>query len=264
VSQPRREIRPRFEGVSETLLITLAARASAPRLHPDLAFDDPHAREYAREIGFDPRRFTRDIVTMRGVIRRARLLDDRVRTFLARHPGARVIALGAGLDTRFQRVDDGRVRWTDVDLPPVVETLRRLVAPHPRHRLQEGSIEDGEWLAGLDDDGPVLVIVEGVLMYLRHGDVRRFFVRTGRALPAGSELLFDFIHPAMALLGRVHPSVRKTRSRFRWGLRSLRTIERWAPEWGVEERVHYMPRFGRVVGVARLRAGARRTGPGRR
>ncbi len=258
------ELRPRFEGVSETLLITLAARATADRLHPDLRFDDPRARDFAARIGFDPRRFTRDVFTMRGVVLRARLMDDRVRDFLRRRPGARVVALGAGLDTRFQRVDDGRVRWTDVDLPPVVDTLRRLVEPCDRHRLLAGSIQDGGWLDGLADGGPVLLVVEGVLMYLSPADVRRFFVRAGRALPPGSELLFDFIHPVMAWTARVHPSVRKTRGRFRWGVRRPETVTRWAPEWTLVERVNYMPRFPRVVGVARLRAGGRRTGTGRR
>jgi O-methyltransferase involved in polyketide biosynthesis len=49
------------------------------------------------------------------------------REFMARHPNAVVAHLGCGLDTRFERVDDGRVTWYDLDLPEVMDLRRRLI-----------------------------------------------------------------------------------------------------------------------------------------
>ena len=43
---------------------------------------------------------------------RAKMLDDRVRDFVARHPDAVVVDLGAGLDSGFYRVASAADRWT--------------------------------------------------------------------------------------------------------------------------------------------------------
>ncbi len=42
---------------------------------------------------------------------RAKMLDDRARSFISQHPDAVVVALGAGLDTGMQRVEPPAT-WT--------------------------------------------------------------------------------------------------------------------------------------------------------
>ena len=49
-------------------------------------------------------------------------------------PGMRVLDSGCGLDTRFQRLDDGRLTWVGVDLPEVIALRRRLVPDTDRAR----------------------------------------------------------------------------------------------------------------------------------
>ncbi|MER7775824.1 hypothetical protein ABTZ21_12530 [Streptomyces sp. NPDC096191] len=51
--------------------------------------------------------------------------------FLAEHPTGTVVEVGTGLSTRFEPVDNGRVRWFDLDLPDVVY-LRQTVFTDPR------------------------------------------------------------------------------------------------------------------------------------
>jgi O-methyltransferase involved in polyketide biosynthesis len=49
------------------------------------------------------------------------------------HPEGLVVNLGAGLDTRFYRLDNGTITWIDIDLPEVVafspEPIRRRLTP---------------------------------------------------------------------------------------------------------------------------------------
>ncbi len=40
-----------------------------------------------------------------------REMDRYAREYLARHPDAVVVHIGCGLDSRFERVDDGAVEW---------------------------------------------------------------------------------------------------------------------------------------------------------
>ena len=55
-----------------------------------------------------------------NVALRAKKLDQVTSAFIARHPDAVGIDLGAGLDTRFQRLAPSlTVDWYDVDLPAV-------------------------------------------------------------------------------------------------------------------------------------------------
>ena len=49
------------------------------------------------------------------------------RVFLASHPDAVVVHIGCGLDSRFERVDNGRVEWYDLDLPEVIELRRTFI-----------------------------------------------------------------------------------------------------------------------------------------
>lgn len=52
-----------------------------------------------------------------AVIMRMKKFDSHARDFLARNPGAVVVHICCGLDTRFERVDDRRVEWFDLDVP---------------------------------------------------------------------------------------------------------------------------------------------------
>ncbi len=64
---------------------------------------------------------------------RAKMLDDRVRAFVAEHPDAVVVDLGAGLDSGFYRVDPPpSVDWYSVDLPGIT-ALRDQVLPANAH-----------------------------------------------------------------------------------------------------------------------------------
>ena len=60
---------------------------------------------------------------------RAKMLDDRVRDFIARHSDAVVVDLGAGLDSGFYRVaPPPSAQWYSVDLPRIM-ALRDDVLP---------------------------------------------------------------------------------------------------------------------------------------
>ena len=62
----------------------------------------------------------------------ARMFDRYVEDFLATHPRGTVVEIGCGLDTGFDRVDDGRVRWFDLDLPDAVALRWRFFDDEPR------------------------------------------------------------------------------------------------------------------------------------
>jgi len=88
----------------ETLLITLYAKAEESRL-PDSLLRDRFAAEAVRRIAYHFAKLKVRRDTMIGVAMRAKILDDWTSDFIARNPGATVLHLGCGLDSRVFRLD---------------------------------------------------------------------------------------------------------------------------------------------------------------
>ena len=124
-----------LSGVPATMLITLYLRAMETQ-RPDALIKDEKAVELiARLSADDDFRRDMDCVTQMPMmeagkvtrILQSRELDRLARDFLARKPDGLVVHIGCGLDSRFERVDNGRVEWYDLDLPEVIALRHRNV-----------------------------------------------------------------------------------------------------------------------------------------
>src|SRR4029453_9500987 len=94
---------PAFTPLEDSLFLTLYARAlDSRRPHPILG--DATAGQIAppTDYAYDPLRIETNLIL--SVALRARKLDQVASAFLARHPDAVGLDLGAGLDTRFERL----------------------------------------------------------------------------------------------------------------------------------------------------------------
>ena len=120
------KISPFLTGVPETLLIPLYHRAQETQ-RPDAMLKDDKAVEILGKLDFDPRRFKLQQHDVIGLVCRVREFDRFACDFLIAHPDGVVVHIGCGLDTRFERVDNGRVEWFDLDLPEVIELRRKLI-----------------------------------------------------------------------------------------------------------------------------------------
>ncbi|KAM3461894.1 hypothetical protein MY5147_009891, partial [Beauveria neobassiana] len=199
-------------GAQETLLITLFSKRNdfyQPR--PLLAdrwavavFEHLAPAQYAALIT----RIPPGISHPAFVSLRTRTLDDWAAEFLDRHAGqaVAVVHLACGLDARALRLRDrcrsGDVRWTDLDLPAVIDARHRVASAMPEPPLGEGytysmvsaDVTATEWLEALPADRPTLVIMEGLFMYLDLDDgpalIRRL---VDRFASCGGELILDAI-----------------------------------------------------------------------
>jgi len=130
--------------VQETLFIPLAARArESRRKRPVLR--DPKAAELIASIDFDAAKYDSGFGGPVMVLRTA-IYDFWVRQFLAEHPAGTVVELGTGLNTRFDRVDNGQVHWIDLDLPDAIELRGRFFTDTSRRRMVASSVLSEEWL----------------------------------------------------------------------------------------------------------------------
>ncbi len=258
--------------IAETLLIPLRARALEAR-HASPLVLDPHAAELFGQIDFDPNRFRLSDQDQASILLRLREFDRRTQAFLAAHPDAVVVHIGCGLDTRFDRVDDGRVSWVDLDLPEVIALRRQLIDEKPRCRMIGESVFEGAWLQRM---GPVagrtfLFLAEGVLPYFEPAQVRALVLTLLERFP-GSELVFDGMTPFMVWLHNLELRSSRIGARLHWGMRRGRELENWSPElhlideWfyfdrpeprlGASQLMRYIPLLAKGVGVFHYRLGA--------
>ena len=175
-----------LSGVSETLLLPLYNRAIESQ-RPDAIIKDEKAVELVTQMGLDFSRVKQVRMTrMLGVMRIifAREFDRYARDFLMRHPEAVVVHIGCGLDSRFDRVDNGQVEWYDLDLPEVIELRRKLFGngvhalsevEGERYHLLGCSVLEDAWLVAVKSTSPrpILFLAETVLIYLTEAQVKR-------------------------------------------------------------------------------------------
>jgi O-methyltransferase involved in polyketide biosynthesis len=177
--------RPDLGDVQRTLFLPLAARAAeTKRRRP--AICDPKAVEIMAAVEVD-KNLTGTATGGFSTVCRTLIFDWWVRQFLREHPDGTVVELGTGLNTRFERVDNGRVHWIDLDLPDTIELRRRFFADTDRRRMLAGSVLDADWHDVVAaSPGPYFLVSEGVLVYLDEDKVKVSLSRTARRLPASS------------------------------------------------------------------------------
>ena len=225
--------------VARTLLVPLWARA-AETARPNGVLRDPKAVEVARRLDFDFAVLRGARASQLGCCVRAALVDAWVREFLDEHPAGAVIELGVGLNSRHERLDNGRARWVELDLPEVVALRERLFDPHPRRTHLAGSITDPAVLDALRAYAgeACLVVTEGVLVYLCATEVRAVFARLRDALP-GAALAFDAMTPPVLRFQGGHDAMRHFEARFTWSVAHPRDVEAFAPGVRLDRSVSF-------------------------
>ena len=188
----RGNVKVKLSGISETLLAPLWGRAKISRDHSAL-FYDAKAVELVEKIDYDFS--TRDKVIPGYLpflfVARAKQFDEKVKAYIAEHPHASMVNVGAGLDTTFYRVDNGLIHWYDLDLPAVIDIRKQLLPEPDRATYIVKSLLDPSWCKDVKqiEDG-VFMIAGGVLRYFEEAQVRQFFSLLADTLPS-SEIVFD-------------------------------------------------------------------------
>lgn len=215
-------------GVSETLLMTLYVRARESQ-RPDAMIHDDKAVEMVERIECDFSRLRMQRYDEIAVIMRMRRFDNYMRAFLARNPDGAVVHIGCGLDTRFERVDNGRVEWFDLDMPEVIELRRKLIGNKSEryHALAASVFEEG-WFAEVSryKPHPFMFVAEGVFPYFEEAQVKHLFLQLRDHFP-GSELVCDAHTPFVTWADNVHLALAGVKARLHWKLKSPRDVEGW-------------------------------------
>lgn len=187
-----------LDGPAGTLLLTLRARAEET-MRPDAILHDELAARWYAQLSAPPTvqammSAAYSPVFQLGTAVRARLYDDITAAFLAQHPQALVVELGAGLSTRYQRFARPGLQWIELDLPSAVACRRQLEVETADHQFLAASMTDPTWPMALPALAAtnIMFLAEGVLFFLSPNEIAALFSLLKRHF-AGASIGLDVL-----------------------------------------------------------------------
>ena len=205
----------KLSGVPETMLQTIYARAKESRGRG--AIHDAKAEEIIEKLDYDFSLADKDTAMRSGVIARIIVLDRMTKEWLASHPGAVVVNIACGLDTRCYRMS-GYAHWYNLDLPETMAVREKLLP-------ESGSISQIA-MSAMDDWGgeigeqnvPVLIVIEGLSMYLNTKDVQRIFAVISSRFKKAT-VFAETMNP-MIVRHFKEKSIEGSHAKFTWGVKN--------------------------------------------
>jgi O-methyltransferase involved in polyketide biosynthesis len=152
--------------VEQTAFLTEYARALDSRW-PRPILGDTLANDVVGKIDYDFAGLGVQTSVVCQTALRAKMLDDRVRRFIAEHPDAVVVDLGAGLDSGVYRVGPPpTVDWYSVDLPAVTALRDEVLPANAQSHSVAVSLTDPTWPDTIPADRPTMLVADGLLAFL--------------------------------------------------------------------------------------------------
>lgn len=124
---------------------------------------------------------------------------------------------------------EGYAHWYNLDLPETMAVRARLLPENGRiSQIAMSAMED--WGGEIkESDAPVLVIIEGLTMYLSEADVRQIFaVIAGRF--ARAEVFVEVMNPMIVKRFR-EKSIEGSHAKFTWGIKDGRALAALLPDF---------------------------------
>ncbi|NHI92612.1 MAG: class I SAM-dependent methyltransferase [Candidatus Lokiarchaeota archaeon] len=207
----------KFTKVQESILFSVYARALYS-INPNNKFKDVEAEHLISLLNVDIKdlenRF--DEITQIGCATRAITVDYILKNFIESHPLATIINIGAGLDTTFIRVDNGSIRWYDLDLQEGIEFRKKYLKDSERNKSIGKSMFDYTWMNDIEFDPikGIFLFAVGVFPYLTFSQVKKFFQIIPDVFPGG-EFLFDTVsEKGMNLINKKIANLREKEEEF--------------------------------------------------
>ena len=217
-------------GVPETMLQTIYARAKESKGCG--AICDKKAEEIVNRLDYDFSLADKDTAMHSGVIARTIVLDRLTTVWLAAHPGGVVVNIACGLDTRCYRMK-GYAHWYNLDLPETMAMRAKLLPENGTISQIAMSAMEGWGDEIKEQTEPVLVIIEGLTMYLSEADVQQIFsVISGRFQKA---TVFVEIMSPMVVKRFKEKSIDASNAKFTWGVKSGAALAELVPDFRFTE-----------------------------
>ncbi len=173
--------------VNKTMFIPLYGKAMVSR--KKIILKDPMAEEIWDSQHFPLKGKSKSKWLCYNMAMRARMFDDWTNIQLKKNKNALVLHIGCGLDSRCKRIKQTYKNWYDCDFPDVLDIRKNYYTETNNYHMISFDASDPKEINKLPENDTVIVVFEGISMYLKNNELRAFF----RAL----ENKYEHVHVLM-------------------------------------------------------------------
>lgn len=214
----------KLSGVPETMLQTIYARAKESGGRGTI--HDTKAEEIVGKLDYDFTLADKDAAMCSGVIARTIVLDRLTKAWLTAHPSAVVVNIACGLDTRCYRMS-GYAHWYNLDLPETMAVREKLL-PESGTISQIAMSAMDDWGSKISEQNvPVLIVIEGLTMYLNAKDVQQIFAVISSHFSQAT-IFVETMNPAMVRHFK-EKSIDASNAKFTWGIKNGKALAELLP-----------------------------------
>ena len=237
-------------GVSETMLQTLYARAKETNSQ-NAKIKDDIAVHIVENIDYDFSKADKDSAMSSGVIARTIVLDRMVEQYLNVHTNAVVVNIACGLDTRCYRMKGKYLRWYNLDLPQTMKIREQfLTETGPIYQIAKSAMDDS-YIHDIEYHGEdILVIIEGLTMYLDEKEVLKMFSiieKSFKKVTVLVETMSPFVVKHMK-----EKSIEGSHAKFTWGVKNGAALAALLPDFRLREEHSLTEGMAEFVPVYKL------------
>ena len=220
--------------VQTTALIPLAIKANEKK-RPKARISDQMAVKIIDALGIDTKPYDK-FMSHEGVVARTVMLDRMLKERLEKNPQSVVANLGCGFDNRFERVDNGKILWFDIDLPDSIAARKKAFPERERVAMLPCDVLKKDWTENIPKDKNLILLAEGLFMYFTMEEIKRLLENIKAAFAHGT-LIAEQNCKMMVKNQKYHDTVKSTKAVFKSGTDSGQEIADLVPGFKlVEER----------------------------
>ncbi|MBN1782371.1 class I SAM-dependent methyltransferase [bacterium] len=165
-----------LSGVRETLFLPLWGRSIESKKKNPLLVDNA-AVSIVENINYDFSEIAKKInpLIRSAWIARSLFFDNEIKDFLGKYPDGSIINIGCGLDTIFDRVDNGKAEWYELDFADVINLRRKYIKETSRRIFISCSVFDEKWYKKIRNRKNVFMLFAGVIYYFEEQEIKNMF-----------------------------------------------------------------------------------------
>lgn len=200
---------------SKTLFITLLGKANMSK--KNLFLKDTKAEEIISNLNYDLRdlkvsKWLSMYLSLRGAI-----IDELCDKYCSNNPNTTIIHLGCGLDSRCLRVKQNFCKWYDIDYENVIDIRKKFYNDTYKYKMIGSSICDYKWLEEIDNNSDILIIMEGLTMYLKEEEIKELLVQINNRFN-NVHIIFDAYSKKAVKASKIKNPVNQMNAQIKYGL----------------------------------------------
>jgi O-methyltransferase involved in polyketide biosynthesis len=168
-------------------------------------------------------------LTRAAWIARSIYFDTKIKQFLGKFPEASIINIGCGLDTTYDRINNNRAVWYEIDFPEVIELRKKYINESPNRIFLPYSVLDKAWHKKIENKSNVFLMIAGVIYYFDELHVRSLFQSIAEAFDK-CELVFDYSSTKGVRIANkkvIEDGGMDKNAYLKWGTNNIYELEKW-------------------------------------